>query len=152
MQRVFVYSHLFGTNKSHDVTQSDLRSIDPFDIDTDDIFSDVPAHETSATSDTSETSRSSDSATPMTAPAPNETTDVPLLPLPLGKHAIGSRWVFRIKTKSDGSVERYKARLVAKGYSQQCGMDYDETFAPIAKMMTVRTLIVVASIRQWKIC
>ncbi|KAJ9544142.1 LOW QUALITY PROTEIN: hypothetical protein OSB04_023849 [Centaurea solstitialis] len=69
-----------------------------------------------------------------------------------GKHAIGCRWVFKIKTKSDGSVKRYKARLVAKGYSQQYGMNYGKTFAPVAKMMTVRTLIVVASIRQWKIC
>ncbi|GKF38665.1 gag-pol polyprotein, partial [Tanacetum coccineum] len=56
----------------------------------------------------------------------------------------------RIKNKSDGSVERYKARLVAKGYSQEYGMDYEETFALMAKMTTVRNLIALASSCQWK--
>jgi hypothetical protein len=71
-----------------------------------------------------------------------------LVPLPPGKSVVGCRWVYKIKTNSDGSIERYKARLVVKGYSQQYGMDYEETFAPVAKMTTICTLIIVASIRQ----
>ncbi|KAL8097015.1 hypothetical protein AgCh_030193 [Apium graveolens] len=74
-----------------------------------------------------------------------------LVPLPPGKHTIGCRWVYKIKTKADGSVERYKARLVARGYSQEYGLDYEETFAPVATMTTVRTLIAVSFIRKWKI-
>jgi len=74
-----------------------------------------------------------------------------LVPLPPSKNVVGCRWVYKIKTNSDGSIERYKARLVAKGYSQQYGMDYEETFAPVAKITNIYTLIVVASIRQWHI-
>jgi hypothetical protein len=59
--------------------------------------------------------------------------------------------VYKIKTNSNGSIEQYKAKLIAKGYFQQYGMDYKETFASVAKMTTIRTLIVVASICQWHI-
>ena len=74
-----------------------------------------------------------------------------LVSLPHGKKTIGSRWVYKIKTKSDGSIEWYEARLVAKGFYQEYGMDYEETFAPVAKMTSVRVLIAVASVRQWYI-
>ncbi|WVZ96726.1 hypothetical protein U9M48_042327 [Paspalum notatum var. saurae] len=56
-----------------------------------------------------------------------------------------------VKTRSDGSLERYKARLVARGFQQEHGRDYDETFAPVAHMTIVRALLVVASVREWSI-
>ncbi|CAN6447769.1 unnamed protein product [Victoria cruziana] len=74
-----------------------------------------------------------------------------IVDLPLGKKSIGCRWIFKVKTKSDGTLERFKARLVVKGYAQEYGLDYDETFAPVATMTSIRTLISVASIKKWPI-
>jgi hypothetical protein len=69
--------------------------------------------------------------------------------LPNGKKAVGCKWVFTIKQNPEGKIERYKARLVARGYSQTYGIDYDETFAPVAKMNTERILISCAANFGW---
>ncbi|KAF5812650.1 putative RNA-directed DNA polymerase [Helianthus annuus] len=69
--------------------------------------------------------------------------------LPEGKRAIDSKWVYKIKYKPNGEVERYKARLVARGFTQVEGEDFHDTFAPVAKLVTVRTLLAVATKRNW---
>ena len=71
--------------------------------------------------------------------------------LPLGKRALGSQWVYRIKYRSDGSVKRLKSRLVVLGNHQKEGIDYNETFAPVAKMVTVRAFLAVATSKNWEL-
>ncbi|KAL0458803.1 UNVERIFIED_CONTAM: Retrovirus-related Pol polyprotein from transposon RE2 [Sesamum latifolium] len=71
--------------------------------------------------------------------------------LPKDKRAIGSKWVYKVKLKSDGSVDRYNARLVAKGYNQVEGVDYINRFSPIAKVVTARTFLVIGSSYNWPI-
>ena len=77
----------------------------------------------------------------------NETWD--LVPHSPHKKVIGCRWLYKVKYNVDGSVNCFKARLVAKGYAQTHRVDYDEIFAPVAKMTTVRTIVTLVGTKGW---
>jgi len=63
---------------------------------------------------------------------------------------VGFRWIYTVKYQSNGTLDRYKARLVAKGYTQTYGIDYKETFAPVAKMNTDRIILSLAGHFGWE--
>ncbi|KAE8179295.1 hypothetical protein A4X06_0g9825 [Tilletia controversa] len=67
-----------------------------------------------------------------------------LVDLPPGRKPIGCRWTYKLKVDTEGKASRWKARLVAQGFSQKAGIDYDETFAPVARLTTIRILIAIA--------
>lgn len=71
--------------------------------------------------------------------------------LPKGQKAIGLKWVFKLKKDAEGNVTKYKARIVAKGYVQKKGIDFDEVFAPVARLETIRALLALAASGGWKV-
>jgi hypothetical protein len=74
-----------------------------------------------------------------------------LIPPPQGKNLIDCKWVYKVKRKSDGSIDRHKARLVAKGFKQRYGIDYEDTFSPVVKAATIRLILSIAVSRGWSL-
>ncbi|GAB2288443.1 hypothetical protein Dimus_037998 [Dionaea muscipula] len=74
-----------------------------------------------------------------------------LVPLPPDKNVVSCKWIFKLKKNADGTISRHKARLVARGFSQEQGVDYDETFSPVVRHTTVRLLLSLAAHFGWKL-
>ena len=74
-----------------------------------------------------------------------------VVPRPIEKLVVTFRWLYKIKHAVDGSVEKYKAIFVARGFTQKEGIGYDETFAPVSRYTTIRTIISLAAVFGWKL-
>ena len=74
-----------------------------------------------------------------------------IVPRLVGKSVVGSRWIYKVKQAADGSVEKYKARFVSRGFSQIEGIDYEETFAPVAQYSSIRTILSLSMHMGWHI-
>ena len=72
-----------------------------------------------------------------------------IVPKPEGKSVVSSKWIYKIKHVADGSIEKYKARFVARGFFQKDGIDYEETFAPVAWYTSIRAIVALASMMKW---
>jgi hypothetical protein len=79
----------------------------------------------------------------------NQTWD--LVPRPPGTNVVTGKWIWTHKRRADGTLERYKARWVLRGFTQRPGVDYDETFSPVVKPATVRTVLSLALARSWPV-
>ena len=74
-----------------------------------------------------------------------------IVPRPKDKLVVSSKWIFKTNQSLDGSIEKYKARFVARIFSQKEGIDYEETFAPVARYTLIRTILALASNMKWKL-
>ena len=74
-----------------------------------------------------------------------------IVPRPEGKSVVTSKWIYKIKHAADGSIEKYKARFVARGFSQKEGIDYEETFALVARYTSIRVIMALAAKLGWKL-
>ncbi|BAB90546.1 putative rice retrotransposon retrofit gag/pol polyprotein [Oryza sativa Japonica Group] len=74
-----------------------------------------------------------------------------LVPYEKGQNIIGCKWVYKVKRKADGTLDRYKTRLIAKGFKQRYGIDYEDTFSPVVKAATIRIILSIAVSRGWSL-
>ena len=72
-----------------------------------------------------------------------------IVPKPENKSVISSKWIYKIKHVVEGSIEKYKEIFVSKGFSQKEGIDYEETFAPIERYTSIRTIMALSSMMKW---
>ena len=79
----------------------------------------------------------------------NDVWDV--FPRPEGKSVVTLKWIYKIKHAADGSIEKYKAIFVARGFSHKEGIDYEETFAPVARYTSIRSVLALVAVMKWKI-
>ena len=71
--------------------------------------------------------------------------------IPREREVVSLKWIYKIKLNQEGDIQKHKARLVARGFTQKQGIDFYETFSPVARLETIRTVIVVAAQKKWKI-
>ena len=74
-----------------------------------------------------------------------------LVAIPRERDVVSLKWIYKIKLNQEGDIQKHKARLVARGFTQKLGIDFNETSSPVAHLETIRTVIVVAAQKKWKI-
>ena len=74
-----------------------------------------------------------------------------IVPRPKDKSVVSPKWIFKTKHSTDGSIQKYKARFIAHRFSQKEGIDYEDTFAPVGRYTSIRTILALASNMKWKL-